>query len=125
MNKKDLNLLYDDGSAVFYTDGKKFYALEYHYVDKDIFREYAGVEPSYSYLDEDGDVCHEYDDDAWDLEFEHIDEYVQEYWKKGYRILESGDDLNGNNEDMLFEVKEGDNGWHETLLEKIRKSEVI
>ncbi len=119
MNKDHLKLLYDDGSAVFYTDGNKFYALEYYYMDKDIFREYAGVEPAYSYVDEDGDVCHEYDDDTWDLEVEHIDEYIQEYWKKGYHILESGDELNGKNEDMLFEVKEGDNGWYETLQQNV------
>ena len=31
----------------------------------------------------------------------------------------SGDELNGKNEDMLFEVKEGDNGWYETLQQNV------
>ena len=73
MNK--LDIVCDDGEVMYLTDGKEYYALHYWYIPKEELREFADVEPEYSYLDEDGDVCHEWDDDRWEVDSEIIKDY--------------------------------------------------
>ena len=110
-----LQLLFDTGETCYYKDkDSNYYALNYWYMDKAEFREYAGVEPEYSYLDEDGDICHEWEDDRWDLDGDIIQGYVDNYLKKKYSIVEDGDSAEDGD---IFKVKAEDNGWHEELLE--------
>tara|TARA_B100000287_G_scaffold285239_1_gene268873 strand:- start:1042 stop:1416 length:375 start_codon:yes stop_codon:yes gene_type:complete len=121
MNK--LDIVCDDGEVMYLTDGKEYYALHYWYIPKEELREFADVEPEYSYLDEDGDVCHEWDDDRWEVDSEIIKDYIDDYIKNGYTIYESEDDVPGTIDGALFKVRENDNGWYETLEEYLKKNE--
>jgi hypothetical protein len=118
-----LEVVYDDGETVYLTNGENYYALEYFYMDKSELREYTDIEPEYSYLDEDGDVCHEWDDDKWEVDSEIIKDYIDDYIKYGYTIYESGDNIPGTIDGVLFKVHENDNGWYETLQEYLKKNE--
>tara|TARA_R110000744_G_scaffold110555_1_gene208491 strand:- start:2161 stop:3276 length:1116 start_codon:yes stop_codon:yes gene_type:complete len=110
-----LEFLFDTGEVCYYKDNKNnYYAINYSYIDKDIFREYADVKPTYSYRDEDGDVCHEYDDDMWDLDSDIIQGYVDDYIKYKNPFAENGDIAS---DEDIFKVIEDDNGWHEDLTE--------
>ena len=120
---KKLDIVYDDGEVMYLTEGKEYYAVHYWYIPKEELREFADVEPEYSYLDEDGDVCHEWDDDRWEVDSEIIKEYVDDYLKYGYTIYESGDDVPETIDGALFKVRENDNGWYETLQEYLKKNE--
>ena len=90
---------------MYLTDGKEYYALHYWYIPKEELREFADVEPEYSYLDEDGDVCHEWDDDRWEVDSEIIKDYIDDYIKNGYTIYESEDDVPGTIDGALFKVQ--------------------
>ena len=118
-----LDIVCDDGEVMYLTDGKDYYALHYWYIPKEELREFADVEPEYSYLDEDGDVCYEWDDDRWEIDSEIIKEYVDDYLKYGYTIYESEDDVPETIDGALFKVHENDNGWYETLQEYLKKNE--
>ena len=40
--------------------------------------------------------------------------------KNGWEIVESGEEKEAS-QGAIFKVKEGDNGWYETLIENIKK----
>ena len=117
-----LEFLFDTGETCYYKDkDNNYYALNYNYIDKYLFREYADVTPSHSYKDEDGDICHEYDDDMWDLDSDIIQGYVDDYIKSKGPICENGDLAEDEN---IFKVIEDDNGWHEELIELLNPSDI-
>ena len=83
-------------------------------MDKGVLREFADVTPTDSYLDEDGDICHDYDDDMWEIDADVVQGYVDSYIKYKGKIVESGDEAE---DEDIFRVKDGDNGWYEELYE--------
>lgn len=114
-----LDLLFNTGETCYYSDkGNNYYALNYCYINKAVFREFADVSPVNSYKDEDGDVCHEYNDDMWDLDSDIIQRFVDDYINCNYPIVQNGD--RADDED-IFKVIEGDNGWHEELMGLLNK----
>ena len=121
---KVLELLWDDGDTVYFTDGEHNYGLNYWYIPKEDLREYADQD-LVSYTTEpspDGDGCIEYyyDDDSWEVEFEMVEEYIKDYIKYDCGISESGDSI-GASQGGMFYIKEGDNGWYETLIDNLKK----
>jgi hypothetical protein len=121
INQKNLEYVYDDGEVVYLTDGKSYYGLNYRNIDKSELREYANVEPTEVEKDEDGDLSYYYDDDSWEVEFEMVEEYIKDYIKYDCGISESGDSI-GALQGGMFYIKEGDNGWYETLIENLKKN---
>mgnify|MGYP003656250948 CR=1 FL=1 len=117
---KYLDLIYDNGEVMYLTDGKGYYGLNYHNIDKSELREYAAIEPVEVEKDEDGDLSYYYDDDSWEVDSEIIEEYIKDYLNKGYGICESGDEID-TLQGVIFKVKEGDNGWYENLIENLKK----
>lgn len=117
---KYLDLIYDNGEVMYLTDGKGYYGLNYHNIDKSELREYADIEPVEVEKDEDGDLSYYYDDDSWEVDSEIIEEYIKDYLNKGYGICESGDEID-TLQGVIFKVKEGDNGWYENLIENLKK----
>ena len=110
-----LEFIFDSGEICYYKDkDNNYFGLNYIYIDKSVFREYTDISPAHSYKDEDGDVCHEYNDDIWDLDSDIIQGYVDDYIKYKYPIIEDG---NLAEDEHIFKVFEGDNGWHEELTE--------
>ena len=97
------------------------YALNHCYADKSCFRDFVGVEPTHTYKDEDGDVCYEYDDDSWELETEHLLDYVNDYVKKKYKIFNDVYDNNYRDED-IFRVSIDDE-WYEDMVENLKRKE--
>ena len=120
INQKNLEYVFDDGEVVYLTDGKSYYGLNYRNIDKSELREYANVEPTEVEKDEDGDLSYYYDDDSWEVEFEMVEEYIKDYIKYDCGISESGDST-GALQGGMFYIKEGDNGWYETLIENLKK----
>jgi hypothetical protein len=120
INQKNLQYLHDDGDTVYLTDGTNYYGLTYINIDKSELREYADVEPTEVEKDEDGDLSYYYDDDSWEVEFEMVEEYIKDYIKYDCGISESGDSI-GALQGGMFYIKEGDNGWYETLIENLKK----
>ncbi len=107
--------LFDTGEICYYKDkDNNYYGINYSYMDKGVLREYANVSPVETYLDEDGDVCHDYDDDMWEIDADIVQGYVDDYTKNNCEIVESGD--MAEDED-IFKVKDGDNGWYEDLFD--------
>ena len=119
--EKQINLeyVYDDGDTIYLTDGDNYYGLTYTNIDKSELREYADIEPIEVEKDEDGDLCYYYDDDSWEIDFEIIEEYIKDYIKNDWSISESGDSV-GASQGGMFYVREGDNGWYETLIENLK-----
>lgn len=118
-----LTLIHDTGETCYFIgDDSVYYALDYWYMDKSEFREFGDIQPEYSYLDEDGDVCHEWDDDSWDVEPYMIEAYVENYLKRKYKIIQSGDDAEDGD---IFKVQEGDNGWYEELEKHLELDEKV
>mgnify|MGYP003628109086 FL=1 len=117
---KYLELIYDNGEVMYLTDGKGYYGLNYHNIDKSELREYAAIEPVEVEKDEDGDLSYYYDDDSWEVDSEIIEEYIKDYINNGYSICESGDET-GTLQGAIFKVREGDNGWYENLIENLKK----
>tara|TARA_R110001583_G_scaffold18451_4_gene73364 strand:- start:2084 stop:2446 length:363 start_codon:yes stop_codon:yes gene_type:complete len=120
MKIKNLKYVYDDGEVIYLTDGKGYYGLNYHNIDKSELREYANIEPTEVEKDEDGDLSYYYDDDSWEVEFEMIEEYIKDYIKYDCGISESGDSV-GALQGGMFHIKEGDNGWYESLMKHLKK----
>ena len=83
-NKKpnDFTILLNDGEVAYMKDEKgNYYCLDYFYADKSIFRDYACVQPTQMYVDEDGDLCKEYDDETWEIDNDIIKAYIEDYDK--------------------------------------------
>ena len=107
--KNDFTLVSNDGECAYVKDSdNNYYCLDYFYTDKSIFRDYAGVEPEQTYIDEDGDVCHEYDDDAWEVDEYVIEAYVEDYDK---RWVEDDFDSVIDSHGVIFKIKKGDDWW--------------
>ena len=119
INERNLEYVYDDGEVMYLTDGNGYYGLNYHNIDKSELREYADIEPVEVEKDEDGDLSYYYDDDSWEVDFEIIEEYIKDHIKHGWNICESGEDI-GASQGFMFKIKEGDNGWYETLMENLK-----
>ena len=105
---------------MYLTDGHGYYGLNYYEIDKAELREYADIEPTEVEKDEDGDLYYYYDDDSWEVDYEILEEYIKDYMKNGWEIVESGEEKEAS-QGAIFKVKEGDNGWYETLIENIKK----
>ena len=121
INQKNLEYVYDDGEVIYLTDGKGYYGLNYHNIDKSELREYANIEPTEVEKDEDGDLSYYYDDDSWEVDYEILEEYIKDYLKYDCGISESGDSI-GALQGGMFYIKEGDNGWYETLIKNLKEN---
>ena len=120
MTYTEILLVHNDGTTAYFSDGENYYGLNYAGMDKGWFREYAGVKAIGSYRDEDGDISYEYDDDWWDIDDDVILDYAQDYINKGGYIAEDGDEMDYQ-EEGLFYVVEGDNGWHDGLMKALTR----
>ena len=83
--------------------------MEYWYMDKSELRDYANVEPIETYLDEDGDLCCEYDDDLWDVDDDIIQAYINDYDKEYI-----DEEYTGDNDGVVFKIHDGDD-WDDEL----------
>ena len=113
---KKIKYISDTGETIYFKDeNENFYALHYWYIDKSYFREFADVEPQHSYLDEDGDVCYEYDDDSWSVETDIVWDYIKDYIKREYPIY---DEYNAERDEDVFRIKENDECYEEMIETK-------
>ena len=121
---KTLELLWDDGETVFFTDGEHNYGLNYWFIPKEELRDYADQD-LVSYTTEpspDGDNCvdYYYDDDSWEVDGTIVMEYVEDCVKKGINMVENDYEA-GDGE--IFMVVDGDNGYHESLMERLKEKQ--
>tara|TARA_Y100001938_G_scaffold150102_1_gene239631 strand:+ start:3548 stop:4108 length:561 start_codon:yes stop_codon:yes gene_type:complete len=108
--KNDFIVISNDGECAYIKDTKgNYYCLDYFYADKSMFRDYSGIEPTQSYIDEDGDVCYEYDDDDWDITNDIIEDYIKDYDKRCVVIMKDNFDFNTGD---IFEVKKDSEWWY-------------
>jgi len=116
---KMLELLWDDKSTMFFTDGINNYGLNYWDIPKEELREYVDPElvvcVSELSPDGDGQVDHYYDDDSWVVDGTIVMNYIEDYMKTQPVIVEYSD---GISDGEIFIVVEGDNGYHESLMEQ-------
>ena len=109
------SITYFDGETAYLEDSEKnIYCLDVFALSKEELREYADIEPSEVERDEDGDLSFYYDDDAWEVDYNIVEDYIKDYIKRGEGIIESGDIAQDGE---IFKVKEGDNGWYETYID--------
>tara|TARA_R110000744_G_scaffold224146_5_gene342767 strand:- start:920 stop:1294 length:375 start_codon:yes stop_codon:yes gene_type:complete len=120
MNVTNLEYVYDDGEVIYMFDGKEYYGINYHNIDKTELREYSNIEPTEVEKDEDGELSYYYDDDSWEVEFEMVEEYIKDCIKYDCGVSESGDSI-GALQGGIFKVVEGDNGWYESLMIHLKK----
>tara|TARA_R110000803_G_scaffold43972_4_gene93377 strand:+ start:4915 stop:5289 length:375 start_codon:yes stop_codon:yes gene_type:complete len=120
MNVTNLEYVYDDGEVIYMFDGKGYYGINYHNIDKAELREYSNIEPTEVEKDEDGELSYYYDDDSWEVEFEMVEEYIKDCIKYDCGVSESGDSI-GALQGGIFKVVEGDNGWYESLMIHLKK----
>jgi|TARA_R110000851_G_scaffold15818_2_gene52070 hypothetical protein len=120
MNVTNLEYVYDDGEVIYMFDGKEYYGINYHNIDKTELREYSNIEPTEVEKDEDGGLSYYYDDDSWEVEFEMVEEYIKDCIKYNCGVSESGDSI-GALQGGIFKVVEGDNGWYESLMIHLKK----
>jgi hypothetical protein len=120
MNVTNLEYVYDDGEVIYMFDGKGYYGINYHNIDKAELREYSNIEPTEVEKDEDGGLSYYYDDDSWEVEFEMVEEYIKDCIKYNCGVSESGDSI-GALQGGIFKVVEGDNGWYESLMIHLKK----
>jgi|TARA_R110002167_G_scaffold251693_1_gene457938 hypothetical protein len=120
MNVTNLEYVYDDGEVIYMFDGKEYYGINYHNIDKTELREYSNIEPTEVEKDEDGELSYYYDDDSWEVEFEMVEEYIKDCIKYNCGVSESGDSI-GALQGGIFKVVEGDNGWYESLMIHLKK----
>lgn len=121
---KTLELLLDDGDTVYFTDGEHNYGLNYWFIPKEDLRDYADQD-LVSYTSEpspDGDGCvdYYYDDDSWDVDGTIVMNYIEDCVKNGMNIVENDYEA-GDGE--IFMIVEGDNGYHESLMERLKEKQ--
>lgn len=106
----DFTILFIDNEIAYMKDGDgNYYCLDFYYKEKSLFRDYACVEPEHIYIDEDGDICKEYDDDTWELNSDVIGLYIKEYDKLDvYNDFVSIPD----NDCGIFRVFKEDEWWY-------------
>jgi len=110
-----LSITFFDGETAYLEDtNKNIYCLDVFSIPKSELREYSNIEPTDVEKDEDGDLCYYYDDDAWEVDYDIVELYIEDYIKRGFEIIEDGDIAKDGD---IFKVKEGDNGWHETYMD--------
>ena len=119
MNVTNLEYVYDDGEVIYMFDGKEYYGINYHNIDKAELREYSNIEPTEVEKDEDGELSYYYDDDSWEVEFEMVEEYIKDCIKHNCGISKSGDSI-GALQGGIFKITKGDNGWYETLIKNLK-----
>ena len=116
-----LSLVIDTEETLYLKDKQdNYYALNYWYVEKSFFRDFAGVQPEQTYLDEDRDVCYEYDDDSWELDTDVLLLYIDDYISNKHTIY---DEYYGDCRDEdIFRV-EKDDEWYEDMKENLKQKE--
>ncbi len=119
---KGLELLWDDGDTVYFTDGEHNYGLNYWHISKEDLREYVDQD-LISYTTEpspDGDGCidYYYDDDSWEVDGTIVMNYIEDCVKNVMNIVENDYEA-GDGE--IFMIVEGDNGYHESLMEQLKQ----
>ena len=119
IKQRNLEYVYDDGEVIYMFDGKGYYGINYHNIDKAELREYSNIEPTEVEKDEDGDLSYYYDDDSWEVEFEMVEEYIKDCIKHNCGISKSGDSI-GALQGGIFKITKGDNGWYETLIKNLK-----
>lgn len=118
---KSLELLWDDGDTVFFSNNEYNYGLNYRDIPKEDLREYVDrdlvsytSEPS---PDGDGGVDYYYDDDSWEVDSTIVMNYIENCIDSGVDIVEN--DYEAGDGD-IFMVVEGDNGYYESLMEQLK-----
>jgi len=102
----NLTLQSDDGETAYFEDvNGNSYCIGYSYIDKSQLRTFADIQPIDAFKNEDGEMCFEYDDDRWDVEFEIIERYVADYIKKKLVIK---DNVSQAENGELFRVVENE-----------------
>lgn len=108
--KNDFTIIKITSETAYLKDSNdNYYAMEYWYMDKSELRDYANVEPIETYLDEDGDLCCEYDDDLWDVDDDIIQAYINDYDKEYI-----DEEYTGDNDGVVFKIHDGDD-WDDEL----------
>ena len=119
---KVLELLWDDGDTVFFTDREHNYGLNYWNTPKEELREYVDPElvsyTSEPSTDGEGTIDYYYDDDSWDVDSTIVMNYVEDCVKNGMNIVENDYEAEDGE---IFMIVEGDNGYHESLMERLKE----
>jgi|TARA_R110001592_G_scaffold20489_4_gene83036 hypothetical protein len=115
---KKIELIVDTSETLYFKDELgNYYALNYWFTDKHIFREFADVEPESVEKDEDGDMCYYWDDDSWEITTEILLLYIEDYLKNKGGIYEYDDEKYEDGD--VFRVHKDDE-WYDDMMDNLK-----